>query len=177
MENVFRDIDWKTLVFLGAIFCLVQGFVKTGLLQGLSIKLVEWYGTDFALVALTLLAGIGLLSSVLANIPVVAASLIMTKGYLVAVEAVPEIAMGSGFTDWPDTAVPLFIGMMFGATLGGNATLIGASANIVSAGICNAQGGRVTFGRFLKIGLPITLAQLGIGALYLLLVYWMLPSA
>jgi len=176
VESVFRDIDWKTLVFLGAIFCLVQGFVKTGLLQGLSFKLVAWFGNDFALVALTLLGGIGMLSSVLANIPVVAASLVMTKGYLVAIESVPEIAMGPGFTDWPEAAVPLFIAMMFGATLGGNATLIGASANIVSAGICASHGERVTFGRFLGIGLPITLAQLGVGAVYILLTYWLLPT-
>jgi Na+/H+ antiporter NhaD/arsenite permease-like protein len=117
---------------------------------------------------LLLLAGIGLLSSLLANIPVVAASLIMTKGYLVAAEVVPELALAGGFVDWPAATVPVFIAMMFGATLGGNATLIGASANIVSVGICAAQGERVTFGRFLRYGLPITLVQLTMGAAYVL---------
>jgi Na+/H+ antiporter NhaD/arsenite permease-like protein len=171
VENVLRDVDWKTLVFLAAIFCLVQAFTKTGLLQGLSIRLHGWFGTEFALVALALLTGIGLLSAVLANIPVVAASLIMTKGYLVAAEAVPEAALAAGFTDWPAATVPVFIAMMFGATLGGNATLIGASANIVSVGICAREGERVSFMRFMRYGVPITLVQLAVSALYVLAMY------
>ena len=172
IDNAFRAIDWKTLVFLGAIFCLVEGFVKTGLLQGLSLKLYGWFGTEYALVAVALLAGIGLLSSLLANIPVVAAALVMTKGYLVAAEAVPEVALAAGFSDWPAETLPVFIAMMFGATLGGNATLIGASANIVSAGICEKQGERITFVRFLRFGLPITLAQLAVATLYVIAMVW-----
>ncbi len=174
VENVLRDVDWKTLVFLAAIFCLVQAFTKTGLLQGLSLRLHGWFGTEFALVALALLACIGLLSAVLANIPVVAASLIMTKGYLVAAEAVPETALAAGFTDWPAAAIPVFIAMMFGATLGGNATVIGASANIVAVGICAREGQRVTFMRFLRYGLPITLVQLAVSSLYVLALFWLL---
>lgn len=173
VEHVLNNIDWKTLVFLGAIFCLVEGFIKTGLLQGLSLKLYGWFGTDYTLVALALLAGVGLLSSLLANIPVVAGALVMTKGYLVAAEAVPEIALAAGFSDWPTEVLPVFIAMMFGATLGGNATLIGASANIVSAGICAAHGERITFARFLRFGLPITMAQLTVSALYVIAMYWL----
>jgi Na+/H+ antiporter NhaD/arsenite permease-like protein len=173
VDNVIRDIDWKTLVFLGAIFCLVQAFTKTGLLQGLSLQLHAWFGLEFTRVALVLLAGIGILSSLLANIPVVAASLVMTKGYMVAAEAVPEAALMAGFTSWPAETVPVFIAMMFGATLGGNATLIGASANIVSVGICASQGERVTFARFMRYGLPITIAQLGVSALYVLALVWL----
>lgn len=174
VDAVFRDIDWKTLVFLGAIFCLVQGFTKTGLLQGMSLQLYAWCGAELTLVALLLLAGIGLLSSLLANIPVVAASLVMTKGYLVAAEAVPDLALAAGFTDWPAATLPVFIAMMFGATLGGNATLIGASANIVTAGICAAEGERLTFARFLRYGLPITLAQLAVSTVYVLALFWLL---
>lgn len=173
IDNVLRDVDWKTLLFLGAIFCLVQAFTKTGLLQGLSLTLYNQFGKEYTLVALILLAVIGMLSAVLANIPVVAASLIMTKGYLVAAEAVPEIAMSAGFTEWPAATIPIFIAMMFGATLGGNATVIGASANIVSVGICAREGERVTFMRFMKIGLPITLVQLAVSSLYVLLLFWL----
>jgi Na+/H+ antiporter NhaD/arsenite permease-like protein len=168
VDAVLRDVDWKTLIFLGAIFVLVQGFTKTGLLQGLSVQLYGWFGAQFTLVALLLLAGIGMLSSLLANIPVVAAAMIMTKGYLVAAEAVPEVALAAGFTDWPAATLPVFIAMMFGATLGGNATLVGASANIVAVGICANEGVRVTFMRFVRYGLPITLVQLMLGALYVL---------
>jgi Na+/H+ antiporter NhaD/arsenite permease-like protein len=174
VDAVLRDVDWKTLVFLGAIFCLVQGFTKTGLLQGLALQLYEWFGTSYLLVALVLLAGIGVLSSLLANIPVVAASLIMTKGYLVAAEAVPELALAAGFTEWPTVTLPVFIAMMFGATLGGNATLIGASANIVSVGICATHGERVTFARFARYGVPITAVQLVLAAgyVYVLSALW-----
>lgn len=168
VDTVLRDVDWKTLVFLAAIFVLVQAFTKTGLLQGMSMQLYVWFGAEVTRVALIMLAGIGLLSSLLANIPVVAASLIMAKGYLVAVEAVPELALAANFTDWPSATLPLFIAMMFGATLGGNATLIGASANIVAVGICAKEGERITFIRFMRYGLPITLVQLGMGAVYVL---------
>ncbi|HXV10192.1 MAG TPA: SLC13 family permease [Burkholderiales bacterium] len=174
VDDVLRAVDWKTLFFLGAILCLMQGFIKTGLLQGLSLKLHGWFGTDFTLVALAMLAGVGVLSSVLANIPVVAASIVMTKGYLVAAEAVPELALSGEFSDWPAAVLPVFIAMMFGGTLGGNATMIGASANIVSVGICARHGERVTFARFLRYGLPITLAQLAVAALYLLVRRWWL---
>jgi Na+/H+ antiporter NhaD/arsenite permease-like protein len=96
----------------------------------------------------------------------------MVKGYLVAVEAVPEAALGAHFTDWPAAIIPLFIAMMFGATLGGNATMIGASANIVSIGICARNGKRVTFAGWLRYGLPITACQLAVAALYILALFY-----
>ena len=171
VDNVLRDIDWKTLVFLSCIFFLVQAITKTGLLQNFSLKLYEWFGTEFMLAALSLIAGIGLLSSLLANIPVVAASIVMVKGYLVAVEAVPELALGAHFTDWPAATLPVFIAMMFGGTLGGNATLIGAAANIVSVGICAQNGKPITFVRWLRYGLPFTACQLAVSALYVLALF------
>jgi Na+/H+ antiporter NhaD/arsenite permease-like protein len=173
VENVLRDVDWKTLIFLAAMFCLVHAFTKTGLLQGMAITLNDWFGNRYLTVALIMLVMIATLSSVLANVPVVAASLIMTKGYLVAAEAVPEAALASGFTDWPPATLVVFIAMMFGATLGGNATLIGASANIVSAGICAKEGERVTFKRFMRYGLPVTLVQLTVSAVYVVAFYWL----
>jgi Na+/H+ antiporter NhaD/arsenite permease-like protein len=171
VDNVLRDIDWKTLVFLFSIFCLVQGVTRTGLLQGLALKLHGWFGTDLTLVALLFLGGIGVMSSLLANIPLVAASLLMTKGYLVATELVPESAMAAGFSDWPPAVIPVFIAMMFGATLGGNATLIGASANVAGAGICAAHGKRVSFARFARYGVPITACQLMVAMLYVLALF------
>lgn len=163
---VIRDVDWKTLLFLGAIFTLVRAFIKTELLQGLSIQFYQWFGADLLAVAFLSLAGIGVMSSLLANIPVVAAALVTITGYLVAAQAVPEIALAPGFVDWPDITLPVFVAMMFGGTLGGNATLIGASANVVAAGICASRGRHVSFMQFLRIGLPVAVAQLSVGALY-----------
>ncbi|MDN0074613.1 SLC13 family permease [Crenobacter sp. SG2303] len=167
-ENVLRDVDWKTLIFLASIFCLVQAIIKTGLLQLLALSLYQIFGGGLTLVALAMIAGIGVLSSLLANVPVAAASIVMVKGYLVAAQVVPETAMSSHFIQWPAVSIPVFVAMMFGATLGGNATLIGASANIVTAGICARQGMPVTFMRFLRFGLPVTLCQLTASALYVL---------
>jgi Na+/H+ antiporter NhaD/arsenite permease-like protein len=167
-DHVLRDVDWKTLVFLASIFCLVQATVKTGLLQLMALRLYHVFGTELTLVALTVIAGIGMLSSLLANVPVAAASIVMIKGYLVAAEVVPETALSVHFTQWPPVSIPVFVAMMFGATLGGNATLVGASANIVAAGVCAREGTPVTFGRFLRFGLPITLCQLAASALYVL---------
>ena len=168
VSDVIRDIDWKTLVFLAAIFTLVQAFIKTDLLQGLSIQFYHWFGSNFTVVALVALASIGTIGFVVANIPLVATALVTMQGYLVAAEAVPEIALAAGFTDWPAATMPVFVAMMFGGTLGGNATLIGASANIVAVGICATRGQKVSFMQFLRIGLPITVAQLTIGAIYVL---------
>ncbi|MGH8789444.1 MAG: transporter substrate-binding domain-containing protein [Cupriavidus necator] len=126
------------------------------------------FGNELTLVALALITGVALLSSVLANVPVAAASIVMVKGYLVMAEVVPEAALATHFSQWPAASVPVFIGMMFGATLGGNATLVGASANIVAAGICARQGTPVSFATFLRYGLPITVAQLVAAAAYIL---------
>ena len=165
-DSVLRDVDWKTLLFLASIFCLVEAMNKTGLLQVLALKVYQVFGHELTLVALAMIAGIALLSSVLANVPVAAASIVMVKGYLVMAEVVPEAALSPQFSQWPAASIPVFVGMMFGATLGGNATLVGASANIVAAGICAREGTPVTFATFLRYGLPITLVQLAVSAVY-----------
>jgi Na+/H+ antiporter NhaD/arsenite permease-like protein len=172
VEKVLKDVDWKTLIFFTCMFWLVEAFTKTGLVQALSHQLYAGLGGQLRLVALVMLFGIALASSVLANTPVVATSILLIKGYLVAAELVPEHALGPTFTGWPAATLPVFIAMMFGATLGGNSTLIGAAANVVSAGICAANGKRVTFATFLRYGVPITLVQLTVSALYVLVLFY-----
>jgi Na+/H+ antiporter NhaD/arsenite permease-like protein len=166
VEAVLRDVDWKTLLFIACTICMVQAMTRTGLVDGFALRLREWFGTELLPVALVLLVAIGALSSLIANIPVVAAALLAVKGYLVAAELVPEEALGFHFSAWPPATLPVFVAMMFGATLGGSATLIGASANVVTAGICSRHGHKLSFARFLRYGLPLTLAQLAVGALY-----------
>src|SRR5512135_3085473 len=166
VQKVLSDIDWKTLIFIACMFVLVEALVKAGFLQTLSGDLFRRFGTNRLAVALVLLIGVGLTSSLLANIPVVAASVLMVKGYFVISQLVPEEALGAGFSAWPLTTLPVFVAMMFGGTLGGNATLIGASANIVSGGICAAHGKRIPFMTFLRYGLPATLTQLAVAAIY-----------
>jgi Na+/H+ antiporter NhaD/arsenite permease-like protein len=168
ITRVLQDVDWRTIIFLICLFCLVEAFTKTGLLQGMSHYLYDWFGTRLILISLVILAGVGFCSSLLANIPVVAVMLLMVKGYLVTAELVPEIALAPSFVDWPPHILPLFVAMMFGGTLGGNATLIGASANVVSAGICASQGKPISFATFMRYGVPLTICQLAVSALYVL---------
>jgi len=176
IENVIRDIDWKTILFIFCMMCYVEQLTKTGILGGMARTMFATFGDNLLLGALILLVTIGLTSAFLANIPVVAAAVLLTKGYLVLLHLVPEEALGPSFTDWPAPCLPLFVAMMFGGTLGGNATLIGAAANLVSAGICAAHGRMVTFKTFLRYGAPVTACQLAVSALYIwLLSLWTSP--
>jgi Na+/H+ antiporter NhaD/arsenite permease-like protein len=176
VERVMSDVDWRTLVFLGCLFVMVEAFIKTGVLEAFAIKLHAAFGAKLLPVALTMLAVVGIASSMLANVAIAVAMLVVVKGYLVVAQAVPETALGPTFQGWPQATLPVFIAMMFGATLGGNATLIGAASNVVSAGICAANGERVTFARFLRYGIPVTLAQLGVSALYVVGLYFVTKS-
>jgi Na+/H+ antiporter NhaD/arsenite permease-like protein len=173
IDRVLKDLDWKTLIFLFCMFCLVEALTKTGVVQGFSMSMFGLFGTNILLVALVLLACASLGSSVIANIPLIAAMLILIKGYFVIAELVPEEALGPDFTAWPTAHLPVFVAMMFACTLGGNATLIGASANIVSAGICGAHGKPVSFLRFMRYGAPITVVQIGVAAIYVIALFYL----
>ncbi len=97
VNKVMRDIDFKTLIFITCLFCLVEAFKKTGVLQGLSQNLYLWFGADIFLIALVLLGLVSLSSAFLANIPVVAAMLLVVKGYTVTASLVPEMALDPAF--------------------------------------------------------------------------------
>jgi Na+/H+ antiporter NhaD/arsenite permease-like protein len=170
---VLKDVDWKTLIFIACMFFLVQALTKTELIEDMTRFANTFFGNNLMGIAFSLLVAIALLSSLLANIPVVAATILMVKGYFVIIEMVPEEALGIGFTDWPAPALPVFVAMMFGATLGGNATLIGASANIVAAGICASHGKPVGFAKFMRYGVPVTAAQIAVSALYVLALFFL----
>ena len=171
--QVLRGIDWSTLVFLACLFLMVEALNKTGVLRTLAMNLHAGFGGNLGAVAIAVLAGIGMASSLIPNIPVVAGTIFLVKGYFVAAELMPEHALSPTFLDWPITTLPVFVAMMFGATLGGNATVIGASANVVSAGICRERGQPIKFITFLRYGAPITLCQLAVSAVYVLVLLWL----
>jgi Na+/H+ antiporter NhaD/arsenite permease-like protein len=174
VDKVLKDVDWKTLIFLTCMFLMVEAFTRTGILHSLSRNMVAWFGKDLLLLGMVMLVGVAATSSVLANIRVVAAMILLVKGYFVAAELVPEMALGPAFTDWPAVTLPVFVAMMFGGTLGGNATLIGASANVVSAGISAVHGRPISFGAFARYGIPLTFCQLILSALYVLVLQWLI---
>ena len=168
VNNILRDVDWSTLLFFMSTFVLIGGLEKTGVLDSISGLLAVILGTNIALGSLCLLFVVGLLSSIIPNIPLVVAMVPLLKQYLVNVGLVGAEVLSPDFSgQLPPEVLPLFYAMMFGATLGGNGTLMGASSNIVAAGVAELHGGRISFSRFLKYGIPVMIVQLVVAALYI----------
>jgi Na+/H+ antiporter NhaD/arsenite permease-like protein len=91
----------------------------------------------------------------------------LLKQYVVTVGLASPAILDPNFVgQFPPEVLPLFYAMMYGATLGGNGTLVGASSNIVAAGIAEQHGKRISFKTFLKYGIPVMLCQLVTAALY-----------
>jgi Na+/H+ antiporter NhaD/arsenite permease-like protein len=169
VHNILRDVDWGTLIFFMSIFVLIGSLDKTGVISSLSGLLSIILGKNILIGSLVLLFTVGALSSVIPNIPLVVAMVPLLKQYVVNVGLAPAAVLAPDFAGkFPPEVLPLFYAMMFGATLGGNGTLVGASSNIVAAGIAEQHGKRISFKTFLHYGIPITLLQLIAAALYVL---------
>ena len=167
VADILRDVDWGTLIFLMGIFVLIGGLEKTGVISSLSSVLSVVLGQNVFLGTFILLFGIGIISSLVPNIPLVIAAVPLLKNYIVSTGMAPTAVLAANFDgQFPDQVLPLFYAMMYGATLGGNATLVGASSNIVAAGIAQQYGRPIAFRRYLKYGIPTTAAQLIVLALY-----------
>jgi Na+/H+ antiporter NhaD/arsenite permease-like protein len=169
VHNILRDVDWSTLIFFMSIFVLIGGLEKTGVVQGLSGVLAIILGKNIALGSLVILFFVGIISSVVPNIPLVVAMVPLLKQYVVNVGLVsPEVLSPDFQGQFPPEVLPLFYAMMFGATLGGNGTLVGASSNIVAAGIAEQHGRRISFKTFLHYGIPVMVLQLMTSALFVI---------
>lgn len=167
VHNILRDLDWSTLIFFMSTFVLIGGLEKTGVVKSLSGVLAVVLGQNIALGSIVLLFLVGLLSSVIPNIPLVVAMVPLLKQYIVNVGFVGTEVLSPEFDgQFPPEVLPLFYAMMYGATLGGNGTLVGASSNIVAAGISEQHGRIISFKTFLHYGIPVTLVQLAVAALY-----------
>ncbi|MBD2481431.1 ArsB/NhaD family transporter [Planktothrix sp. FACHB-1365] len=172
VNNILRDLDWSTLIFFMSIFVLIGGLEKTGVINSLSGLLAVILGKNIALGSILLLLTVGIISSVIPNIPLVVAMVPLLKQYLVNVGFVGAEVLDPAFSgQFPPEVLPLFYAMMFGATLGGNGTLVGASSNIVAAGISEQHGRTISFKTFLRYGIPVTVVQLLIAILYVTVVF------
>ena len=167
LNNILRDLDWSTLLFFMSIFVVIGGLEKTGVIAGMSGFLAAILGKNIFLGSLTLLFFVGLMSSVVPNIPLVVAMVPLLKQYVVNVGLAPTEVLAPDFAgQFPPAVLPLFYAMMYGATLGGNGTLVGASSNIVAAGISELHGRRISFQTFLRYGFPVMALQLVAAAVY-----------
>jgi len=167
IQNILRDLDWSTLLFFMSVFVLIGSLEKTGVLSAASGVLSLILGHNIALGSILVLLLVGGLSSLVPNIPLVVAMVPLLKEYVVNVGLAPPDILDPNFAGTlPVEVLPLFYAMMYGATLGGNGTLIGASSNIVAAGVAEQHGQRISFQTFLQYSLPITALQLVVVALF-----------
>jgi Na+/H+ antiporter NhaD/arsenite permease-like protein len=157
-RELLADVEWETLLFFIGLFILVGALVHVGALE----LLAEWIAnvTDGAVVPtfLVMLVGSAVVSAVVDNIPYVTA---MTPVVGSLIQAHPELGRDNG----------LWWALALGADLGGNATLVGASANVVIVGIAARNSLHISFATWLKYGVPTAILSMLIAIPYVLFRY------
>ena len=158
VHAALSEAEWITLMFFLGLFVLVFGIEKAGLIHMMAEWLLEVTGGDFATMALAILWGSAILSAFIDNIPFVATMIPLIK----------DLAPTFG---GEQALVPLWWALALGACLGGNGTLIGASANLVVAGLAERAGTHIRFMSFLKVAFPLMLISIAISHVYIWLRY------
>ncbi len=153
IDHALSNVEWTTLVFFAGLFIIVGGMEETGVINMLALWLIDVTGGDVFVTMIVLVFASAVISSFLDNIPFVATMLPI----LLSMEA-------SGM----DVA-PLWWAVSLGACLGGNGSLIGASANVVLSDISKKNGHPITFAQFTKVGFPVMMLTVVIAALYLVI--------
>ena len=156
-NEALADVEWPTLAFFAGLFIMVGSLVETGVIGEISDAMASATEGRVGLAAMLLLGGSALLSAIVDNIPYVAS---MSP-------VVSDLVNGVG----ADDGQVLWWALAFGADLGGNATAIGASANVVMLGIADRAGHHIGFWEFTKYGLVVTVVTVAATAPYLWLRY------
>jgi Na+/H+ antiporter NhaD/arsenite permease-like protein len=157
-EDVAKDVEWPTLAFFAGLFIMVGALVHTGVIGKLSEAAAEAVEGRLLLASMVLLWGSAVLSAIVDNIPYVA-----TMSPVVA-----ELVRADG----TDRSQVLWWALALGADLGGNATAIGASANVIVLGIAERAGKPISFWQFTRYGLIVTVVTVALAAPYLYLRYF-----
>jgi len=155
-EQALQDVEWGTLAFFMGLFVMVGGLVESGVLGALADGIAGFAGENLVAFSQLLLWGSAVLSGIVDNIPYVASMAPVVAG-LVGPNNQPEV---------------LWWSLALGADLGGNATLIGASANIVVAGIAARSGHPIGFWQFTKYGLVMAGVTIAVASVYVQLRYF-----
>lgn len=154
VEEMIEAVDWTTLVFFMSLFIVVGSVQEVGFIGYIAAAIGRVVGTNLTL-ALILVVWLGaFMSMIVANIPFTAAML-------------PVVGFLSQRIPGTENHV-LFFALAVGSAMGGNGSLIGASANMVTAGIAERVGYPITYVNFLKQGLPAMLVTVTVGTLWLL---------
>lgn len=158
MEEAFTRVEWTTIFFFVGLFTLVGALVDTGIISDLAVKAIELTGGDPTATAMLILWMSAIASAFMDNIPFVATMIPLIQ------------EMGNMGIE---NLEPLWWSLALGACLGGNGTLIGASANLITAGLAAKEGYPITFLKFLKYGFPLMIFSIVISSVYIYLRYLM----
>lgn len=148
VEEMIGAVDWTTLVFFMTLFMVVGAIQEVGLISQIASWIGNLVGTNLALAMVVLTTMSAILSMIVANIPFTAAML-------------PVVGFLTSTIPGTEGKV-LFYCLSVGAAMGGNGSLIGASANMITAGIAERAGYKITYNYFLKKGFPALLITVGL---------------
>ncbi len=157
IHHTFGEVEWVTIFFFIGLFVVVAGVEKAGALEIMAHKIVEWTGGDFAVTAYAILWVSAVLSAVVDNIPFVATMIPVIQNL--------ETVFG------PEQINTLWWSLAMGACLGGNGSLVGASANLVVAGFAERAGQPIRFLPFMLMAFPLMLMSIVVSTGYLYLRY------
>lgn len=166
--SYLTDVEWKTIFFFIGLFILVGGLVKVGVIRFLADQLVAHTRGNLAESTIAVLWGSAILSAIVDNIPYVAAMNPLIVDLARSLH--PDVTDYATLVHQPDI-LPLWWALALGACLGGNGTIIGASANVVVVDIARRSGYGITFWQFFAIGFPVMIGSVLIGTLYLWLIF------
>ncbi|NUK21227.1 ArsB/NhaD family transporter [Streptomyces lunaelactis] len=159
-NEVLAEVEWPTLAFFAGLFVMIGGLIDTGVIGEVADSLAGAIGDRELGGSMLMLGASAVLSGVVDNIPYVATMAPITG------DLVKSLGGGADHVMWWALAL--------GADLGGNATAIGASANVVVLGIAERNRTPITFWQFTKYGLVVTAVTIGLSALYIWLRYFAL---
>ncbi len=154
--EIVKEIDYFTLLLLAGLFVVIAGITEAGVVDAISALFVRVSGTNVFIIYTLIVWVSVILSAFIDNIPYVATMLPVASGIASQLGIDPTL---------------IYFGLLVGATLGGNLTPIGASANIAGLGILRKEGYEVKAGYFMKISVPFTLAAVTSGYL-LVWLFW-----
>ena len=171
IEKRLEEIEWPTLFFFMGLFVLVGGLEKVGILESLARGVLAMSG-NIMILSICILWVSAIASSFLDNIPFVAAMIPLVARIGVSLFPNTEgLDEASYQIYYLKQSLPLWWSLALGACLGGNGTIIGASANVVIAGFSEKTKSPLSFGNYMRYGFPLMLVSIAISTVYMLLRY------
>ena len=159
LEKIFQEVDWSTLIFFAGLFIIISGTERAGLIDIMSNATLNATGGDPMTTFFLIIWSSAFASAIVDNIPF-SATMIPLVTNIIQNETIGSV-FGSFMIN------PLWWALSLGVGLGGNGTLIGSSAGVISVGLAEKQGYYITFNRFLKLGLPFMILSLAVGSIVL----------